>query len=234
MRNTSNIRLAATASLLTLGVLLSGCSSVTDMFGSSSSKSSSNLGVGVSPQAAAAQPETGGAAPVAVAAAQQEIDCPSVDIRSGASTLAIANVNRVGSTAEDPTALELRYQGSIVRTARECAVRAGVMSMKVGVEGRIVVGPAGGPGEINVPIRLAVVKEGIEPKTIITKLYRFPVTVAADAGRANFTHVADDLAFPVPANAADLDAYIVYVGFDPQPEAKQRAAPRKPPARRQG
>ena len=68
-----------------------------------------------------------------------------------------------------PSALDLRYQATIIRTARECQVNSGVMTMKVGIEGRVITGPAGGPGTVDVPLRLAVVQEGVNPKTIVSK-----------------------------------------------------------------
>ena len=85
-----------------------------------------------------------------------------MSVRTGAATLMIGSK----SGGEEPTALDLRYQVTIVRTARECHVNSGIMTMKVGVEGRVITGPAGGAGTVNVPIRLAVVQEGVNPKTI--------------------------------------------------------------------
>ncbi len=58
----------------------------------------------------------------------------------------------------------MRYQGSIIRTARECHVNVGIMTMKVGIEGRVITGPAGGPGTVDVPLRVAVVQEGVSPR----------------------------------------------------------------------
>ena len=55
--------------------------------------------------------------------------------------------------------MALKYQGTFVRAARQCAVVAGQMVMKVGVRGTHHIGPAGGPGEIDVPLRIAVVDE---------------------------------------------------------------------------
>ena len=83
----------------------------------------------------------------------------------GAATLMIGS--KPGEA--EPSALDLRYQVTIVRTARECQVNSGIMTMKVGVEGRVITGPAGGPGTVNVPIRLAVVQEGVNPKTIMSR-----------------------------------------------------------------
>ena len=86
-------------------------------------------------------------------------------MRTGAATLMIGSKPGAG----EPSALDLRYQGTIVRTARECRVSAGIMTMKVGIEGRVITGPAGGPGTVDVPLRIAVVQEGINPKTIVSK-----------------------------------------------------------------
>ena len=95
-----------------------------------------------------------------------DIECPDVEVRTGAATLMIGSKPGRG----EPAALDVRYQGSIIRTARECHVNAGIMTMKVGVEGRIITGPAGGPGTVDVPLRIAVVQEGMNPKTIAVEI----------------------------------------------------------------
>src|SRR5262245_11359685 len=84
-----------------------------------------------------------------------DVECPSVIVRTGAATLMIGSRPADG----EPTALDLRYQATIVRTARECRVNSGIMSMKIGIEGRVMNGPAGGPGHVNVQIRVGVVQE---------------------------------------------------------------------------
>ena len=156
-----------------------------------------------------------------------DVECPGVDVRTGAATLMIGS--KPGQVGE-PAALDLRYQGTIIRTARECHVNAGVMTMKVGVEGRIITGPAGGPGAIDVPLRIAVVQEGPNPKTIVSKFARIPVTVTSAVDRVTFTHVDSDIAFPLPRNLADIDAYVVYVGFDAMsaPPKKEKPVTKKP------
>jgi hypothetical protein len=94
--------------------------------------------------------------------------------------------------------------------------------MRIGVLGRVILGPAGGPGQIDVPLRYAVVQEGAEPKTIATKMYRIPVTIPAGQTNVPFTHVEEAMTFPMP-RPSELDAYVVYIGFDavakPEPKA---------------
>ena len=150
-------------------------------------------------------------------AAAVEVDCPDVGVRTGAATLMIGNKPR----KSEPAALDVRYQGTIMRTARECRVNAGIMTMKVGIQGRIILGPAGGPGTVDVPLRIAVVKEGIEPKTVASKFGRVTVVVGNAVDRVPFTHI-EDVAFPCRAGGGSRH-YVIYVGFDPisaEPEKK--------------
>jgi hypothetical protein len=201
---------ASVAGLLGLALVLSGCGgnllgSSTNIFGSS--------------KATTGEPAAG----VGGATAASDVECPGVDVRAGAATLMIGSKPGEG----EPSALDLRYQGSIVRTARECHVNSGMMTMKVGIEGRVITGPAGGPGNIDVPLRIAVVKEGPEPKTIVSKFARIPVTITGSIDRVTFTHVESDIAFPLPTPMADIDAYVVYVGFD----SMAAPAPKRPAAK---
>jgi hypothetical protein len=138
-----------------------------------------------------------------------EVDCPGVTVRQGASTLAIT------APGADAGPMTTRYQVSIGQTARECAPLGGVMTMKVGVQGRVLLGPVGGPGQIDVPLRMAVVQEGANPKTIVSKFYKLAVAIPPGQTSVPFVHVEQDLTFPMP-RAADFEAYVVYVGFDPQ------------------
>jgi hypothetical protein len=144
-------------------------------------------------------------------------------VRQGASTLAITEP---GAEAGPMTT---RYQVSIAQTARECAALGGAMTMKVGVEGRVLLGPVGGPGQIDIPLRMAVVQEGTTPKTVVSKFYRFAVAIPPGQTNIPFVHIEQDLTFPMP-RGGDLDAYVVYVGFDPQSLATKPA--RKPAKKR--
>jgi hypothetical protein len=150
-----------------------------------------------------------------------EIECPVVEIRSGTSTLSVNAAGAEGATA-------LRYQATLGRTARECTSNAGTLSIKVGIQGRVILGPGGGPGQLDLPLRYAVVKEGPEPKTIISKLNRVAVTIPPEQGNVPFTHVEEALSMPLPPQT-ELDAYVIYIGFDPQGAKVQE---KKPPPRR--
>ncbi len=212
-----NAAFGIVAGLLAAAVL-SGCGSTSGVFGDSTGSSPSmsqrfsQLFSGSTPTTAANPGSPN----------QQDIDCPVVDIRQGASTY---SVNMPGN---DPNALALRYQGVIGQTARECAALGATMTIKLGVQGRIILGPAGTPGPIEIPMRFAVVREGPEPKTIWTKFYRIPLNVEPGQNNTPFVYVEEDLTFPMP-KPAELEAYVIYVGFDPMGLAPQ---PRRPTQRR--
>jgi hypothetical protein len=218
VRESPRCRGAATAAVVAGAMILVGCSSPSSP-GFSAPSLSSIFGSSPKPAATEAQ----------AAVPPVEIDCPSVAVRQGASTLAMS------ANPAEPSAINLRYQVGIAETARECRLASGTVTMRVGVQGRVILGPAGGPGRIDLPLRLAVVHEGPEPKTIVTKLQRVSVAIPSDQTNVQFTHVEDDLTFPMPARAADIDNYIVYVGFDPigmqeldKKKKPERRAPAKP------
>jgi len=201
----------APAPVLACTLLLAGCGS-TNMFNTSALDLFSTSSKATTGDAATGEESA------------TDVECPTVDVRTGAATLMIGSKPGEG----EPSALDLRYQGTIVRTARECRVSAGVMTMKVGIEGRVITGPAGGPGTVDIPLRIAVVQEGVNPKTITSKFARIQVGIAGAVDRVPFTHVDPDVSFPMPTRAADIDSYVVYVGFDPvgAQQDKKKPAPK--------
>ena len=165
--------------------------------------------------------------PQSVANAQSDVECPFLDIRQGASTLTLPPPPVDGSNE----AMAIKYQGIFVRAARDCAVVNGQMVMRVGVQGRIIVGPAGGVGQVDVPLRIAVVSAPITaPKTVVTRLIRIPVAIGANDDNIGFTHIEEGLSFPLPSSSAD--PYIVYIGFDPLGAAAQDQAKKPAPAKK--
>jgi hypothetical protein len=199
------------ATLIAGSVALSGCSSASSV-GSTDGWFGSRLFASATP---------GVTQPASPTPSAPEVECPGVDIRPGASTLSIA------AKAGQATAGDLRYQLSFGQTARECSVQGDTMSIKVGVQGRVILGPMGGPGIVDVPLRYAVVREGTQPRTIVTRFKRLPVTVAGDQTHVQFVDVEEGLIFPLPS-PQEAEAYVVYVGFD---DAGDKNEKKKPPKR---
>ena len=151
-----------------------------------------------------------------------DLSCPPVSIRAGASTYAVA------APGKQPVGNDLRFQATITRTARECSINGSEITARIGIQGRVIAGPAGAPQTVQVPLRVAVVQSGISEKTIATKAYQTTVTMS-EGGSEPFTLVADDLVYPAPSGAV-ADNYVFYIGFDPQalkPEPKPRATKKK-------
>jgi hypothetical protein len=154
--------------------------------------------------------------------AAPDINCPPVNIRAGASTFAVA------APGKEAVGNDVRFQATITKTARECVKAGGEITAHIGIQGRVIVGPAGAPASVEVPLRVAVVQGGVSEKVIATKAYRTNVEVG-EQDSVPFSLVVDDLVYPEPPGA-DGDKYIFYIGFDPQavaPEPKPRAKKKK-------
>jgi hypothetical protein len=146
----------------------------------------------------------------AVASPEPESDltCPPVSIRAGASTYAVA------APGKQPVGNDVRFQATITRTARQCTKTGEQIVARIGIQGRVIAGPAGAPSSVDIPLRVAVVQGGVQEKTIATKAYQTNVSMSED-GSEPFTLVVEDLVYPVPS-AGTGDSYIFYIGFDPQ------------------
>ena len=118
--------------LIVSAAMLSGCSLASSV---GSSDSSPSLTSRVTSFFTGATP--GVTQPHSPTPSAPDVECPGVDIRTGASTMNLA------AKAADATAGDLRYQLSFGQTARECAVQGATMIVKVGVQGRVILGPAG-------------------------------------------------------------------------------------------
>ena len=149
----------------------------------------------------------------------EDLFCPPVSIRAGASTYAVA------APGKQAVGNDLRFQATITKTARECDYNSGQITARIGIQGRIIAGPAGAPASVQVPLRVAVVQGGVGEKTIATKAYQTTVNMT-ESGSEPFTLVVEDLVYPAPTGAVG-DSYVFYIGFDPQALKPERPAPRK-------
>ena len=126
----------------------------------------------------------------------------------------------------------VKYQYSMGDVARECSRAGNQIMIKVGVEGRVLLGPVGQPGNFNVPIRIAVRRES-DQKPAVGKLYQVPANISFGQTQGDFSLVSEPLAVPFVQSHADED-YTILVGFDekgptpdgkPAPKRKRRGAP---------
>jgi hypothetical protein len=219
-------RAGATATAFAmLSLLAAGCTtgSVLTSGGERSTASSSiPFGDRISALFGGGSTRTASSAQEPATPSSEEFDCPRIDIRPGASTLL------VNSTPGDTNALGLRYQGSFARAARECRVMGKDVNVRIGVQGRIILGPAGTPGGLTVPLRFALLRESLTESSVLwSKLYLVDVVIPPQTPSLDFTHVVDDLTIAIP-KPAELQDWVIYIGFDPAGAQTEKKKPQRP------
>ncbi len=136
-----------------------------------------------------------------------DIICPKVELRAGTETL---RNFEVGGPGKDD---DLTWQATITNTARECFILGEEVGLKVGVSGRVLLGPKGKPGTYSVPVRIAVVRGDSPP--LWSRVNNVSATIPAGEAAAIFTSMQEDILFPRDPKD-NLANVRVYVGFDPQ------------------
>lgn len=127
--------------------------------------------------------------------------CPEVRVQPGAEML------RRYEAGHDADPASVVSQASIGKTARECLYDLqGNLTLKIGVSGRVVAGPNGGPSTVRVPLRIAVVR--YQEATLASQAYPFDIAIPA-IGSATFSQV-HEVNVPSPGKSRN---YIVYVGL---------------------
>lgn len=213
------------ASCLAAAAVVAGCSGITGAV-ESVSDTGSALGSRFS-QLFGGKSQPVGEPSSAERTTNSELSCPPLSIRNGASTYT------VGVPGKPAIGQDVRYQVTIINTARDCTLAGDIIGARIGVEGRIIVGPAGAPPTVDIPLRVAVVQETTQgTKAIFTKFYRTSVTMPADGSNTTYSFVAEDVDYPVPSANAN-QYYVYYIGFDPnglKPEPAARPGRRAKPS----
>lgn len=177
-------------------VALAGCGTVGNVVGSVTGG-----GGGGSTAAVDTVPEEN--ATIAQAAGAR-IVCPAVQIRSGTQ-----GVTRYAGGSTEPSAV--RHQFSILRTARDCRFQNNTLFLRIGVAGRVVLGPSGAPGTLSAPIRFVVARGGVEP--VYSEVQTATVTVPAGATSAEFDLVQPNIQVAVRTDET-VGNFQLFVGFD--------------------
>lgn len=186
----------AAAAVALVGVL-SACSTGALWGGGSESSAAAQSQLA---NASASQSEINQAAMAALPAIATE--CPPIQVRPGGEAMFSYQNNK----ASDPRAL--RYQAVIDQKSRNCVVSNGLITVRMGVVGRFLTGPAGSAGEYTVPVRFAVQRDGM---AVFSERYDLPVTVTAADQSNEFIKVVEDVQIPY-IGGEDIT---IWVGFDP-------------------
>jgi len=137
---------------------------------------------------------------VKLPASAADVDCPEVDVQEGGAT------DRVGGPASE----DVRYQFDINDVARECDPQGAQFALKVGVSGRLLIGPAGTPGDYSTTLHVRVTREA-DKKALYDKAFRVAAnTQGADS--AQFRLVTEPILLPLTRARLDVD-YSIEVGL---------------------
>lgn len=130
--------------------------------------------------------------------------CPQIVLREGT-----AYYTRYAKGG-DGDATKVLYQASISDTTRQCRISGDQMIVTVVASGRVVSGPAGKPGTVEVPVRVAAV----DGETVLySELQKQPVILLEGMPAEQFIFTNATVAFP--ASAAGTAK--LFVGIDAGP-----------------
>jgi hypothetical protein len=157
----------------------------------------------------------------------EDLECPTVDVADGHAYL------RVGG----PDNEHVRYQFNIGDIARQCdpvgvqtVVRSGAQAtIKIGIRGDAILGPAGTPGTYSAPLRIAI-QHSSDHKVVFSKVYKVEATTGTSQD-GTFQLVTDPIPVTMyrPQLAGDYDITIGFEGGSGDgPRPKHRRKPRTP------
>ncbi|MCC2095242.1 MAG: hypothetical protein KDJ29_00030 [Hyphomicrobiales bacterium] len=150
-----------------------------------------------------------------------DINCPIVDVIEGGAAQRVYSGR--GSSNQD-----VRYQFSIGQTARECSMANGQIAIRVGVEGKVLLGPAGSASSFNVPVKIAVRDEASQ-QMLVAKTYQVAVTIPPGAPHSTFSVVSEPMLVPFRRKEANED-YMIMVGIEKtkaKPQRRRRVSRRR-------
>jgi hypothetical protein len=192
--------------LLTL--LNSGCgiSSITSglgssVFGSSSSQSSPSPGVSEEQLLSAAKSDVDS---VGTPVGEVAHGCPRLSISPHGGHLTIYEDGRAGD------GLAIMHRGEITKTARECQIEPGRVTVRYGFSGRVLLGPRGHAGNVKLPINVTVTDA--KRAKVKGDVVSVDATVAVDNPIGYFSTVRT-VTFDIPEGTRPGE-FEVFVGFD--------------------
>lgn len=149
----------------------------------------------------AAKSETGSAAAVG---GEVAYGCPRFQVWSRDGYLTIYEKGRIGD------GLAVMHRGEITKTARECQIESGRVTVKYGFSGRVLLGPKGRAGFIAMPLTVFVTDAKREK--VVTAQVKIDVDVSLDKPIGYFS-IVRSVTFAVPEGSRPGE-FEVYVGFD--------------------
>jgi hypothetical protein len=106
--------------------------------------------------------------------------------------------------------LAVMHRGEITKTARECQIESGRVTVKYGFSGRVLLGPRGKDGTVSLPVTVFVTDAKRE--RIAQDKMKVEAAVAVDRPIGYFSAVRS-VTFTIPEGTRPAE-YEVFVGFD--------------------
>ena len=198
MKRAAAVALVSTLGGCGMGSLTSGIGGV---FGGQSNTKTDVGSVSEDQLLAAAKSETGSTSAVG---GEVAYGCPRFQVWSRDGYLTIYEQGRVGD------GLAVMHRGEITKTARECQIEQGRVTVKYGFSGRVLLGPKGKSGYVSMPLTVFVTDAKREK--VATGQVKIDVDVSLDKPIGYFS-VVRTVTFNVPEGARPGE-FEVYVGFD--------------------
>jgi hypothetical protein len=186
---------------------LAGCgmSSITSgigggLFGSDKSADAGGASVDEDRLLTAAKAETGslgGGGDVAYG-------CPRFQVWSRDGYVTVYEPGRVGD------GLAVMHRGEITRTARECQIEPGRVTVKYGFSGRVLLGQKGRTGRVTLPVNVFVTDA--KRAKVATDIIKVDVDIALDNPISYFS-IVRSVTFKIPEGSRPGE-YEVFVSFD--------------------
>ncbi len=144
--------------------------------------------------------------------------CPRLTSKSGSDNITFYEPGRNGD------GLAVMHRGEITKTARECRLEGGRVTVKYGFSGRVLLGPRGQSGTVSLPLTITVA-DASSAKITGDRL-KIDVAVALDKPIGYFSAVRE-VTFPI-AEGARPGEYEIFVSFDKPGETPAVGAPAAP------
>lgn len=129
--------------------------------------------------------------------------CPKVQVLSGTGILTALSADAEGNGSSD-----VDHQANITRSGRECRIENQNLVLRVGAAGRVIKGPKYSGSNVDLPIRIAVLRD--DKEVLFSELYKQPINFESAAAQG-FSLVQDNITVPFP----EFENLKVLVGFDP-------------------
>lgn len=183
-----------TALALIIGAL--GACSTSSLFGGDEANKANNVALANASidQTALAQTTTSALPAIAT-------QCPPIRVKAGGEALFSYANNNIGD------ARALRYQAMIDNQSRNCIVSNGLITVKMGVVGRVLLGPVGTTKNISLPLRFVVERDDVP---VFSQKYDIPISITPPNQSEEFIKVVENVAIPYIGG----ENIVIWVGFD--------------------